>query len=110
MRTTSIRILAAAALFALGGCAVYPNEPYYYGGGPEVYAPMAPPPLMAETYGVAPYPGALWIGGYWGWSGGRHVWTPGRWERPRAGYRWVPRTWEQHGNQWHQRGGRWERG
>ncbi|HEY8050695.1 MAG TPA: hypothetical protein VIE63_16100, partial [Ramlibacter sp.] len=72
----------AGALLALGGCAVYPypGDPYYGGGGPEVVAPYGPPPLVAETYGVAPYPGALWIGGYWGWQGGRHVWTQGRWE------------------------------
>jgi hypothetical protein len=105
--------LAVGALAVLGGCAVYPDP--YYGGNPYygstgVVAPYAPPPLVAETYGVAPYPGAVWIGGYWSWSGGRHAWTPGRWEHPRAGYHWVPRTWEQRGNHWHQRGGQWQRG
>jgi hypothetical protein len=104
--------LLAGALATLGGCAVYPAGGPYYGGPADqvVVAPYGPPPLVAESYGVAPYPGDLWIGGYWGWSGGRHVWTPGRWEHPRAGYHWVPRTWEQHGNQWHQRGGHWQHG
>ena len=111
MRTNSIRTLAiAAALVALGGCAVYPNNPYYAGGGGAVIASSAPPPLYAESYGAPPYAGALWIGGYWGWEGSRHVWTPGRWEHARPGYHWVPRTWEQHGNQWHQRGGHWDHG
>lgn len=101
---------AAAVLLTLGGCVVYPTDPYYgYGYGPGVVAPAAPPPVVAESYGVAPYPGALWIGGYWSWSGGRHVWTPGRWEHPRAGYRWAPRRWEQGRDGWHQYGGRWER-
>jgi hypothetical protein len=109
-------VLAAggAAVLALAGCVVYPNDPYYggygygYGApGPAVVAPMAPPPIVAESYGVAPYPGAIWIGGFWSWSGGRHVWTPGRWDRPRAGYRWVPRTWEHGHAGWYQRGGVW---
>ena len=104
----------AGALLALGGCVMYPADGYYAGGpyysaAPQVVAPYGPPPVVAETYGVAPFPGALWISGYWGWEGSRHVWTPGRWEHPRPGYRWVPRTWEQHGREWHQRGGRWER-
>jgi hypothetical protein len=111
----------SAAVLALGGCVVYPNDPYYggygaYGGGygygapgPAVVAPVAPPAIVAESYGVAPYPGAIWIGGYWGWTGGRHVWSPGRWEAPRAGYRWAPRTWAHGRDGWHQRGGHWER-
>lgn len=107
---------AAAALLMLGGCVVYPNDPYYaapgyaYGApGPVVVAPTAPPPLIVENYGVAPYPGAVWIGGYWSWSGGRHVWTHGHWESPRPGYRWAPRRWERSGNGWQQHGGHWER-
>jgi hypothetical protein len=112
MRAHHYRIaLLAGALLALGGCVAYPAGPYYSEpAGATIYAPYGPPPLVAETYGVAPYPGAIWIGGYWSWSGGRHVWTPGRWEHPRTGYHWVPRTWEQRGHEWHQRGGHWERG
>jgi hypothetical protein len=100
----------AAVLATLGGCAVYPADPYYgnYYGNGGVVAPVEPPAPYAETYGVAPFPGALWIGGYWGWEGGRHVWTPGRWEHPRPGYHWVPRTWTRQGNGWHQHGGHWE--
>lgn len=102
----------AAALLALGGCAVYP-DPYYgnaYYGNAAVVAPYGPPAPVVEAYGVAPFPGAIWISGYYSWNSGRHVWTPGRWEHPRSGYHWVPRTWEQRGNHWHQHGGHWERG
>jgi hypothetical protein len=114
MQKRLLLVGTAAALLVLGGCVVYPNDAYYgspgyYAGGPTVVAPMAPPPLIAESYGVAPYPGAIWIGGYWGWSGGRHVWTPGRWEAGRPGYRWAPRRWEQGRDGWHQHGGYWER-
>jgi hypothetical protein len=55
--------------------------------------------------GVAPYDGAIWIGGEWGWSGGRYVYTRGHWEHPREGHTWVRGSWE-HGA----RGYRWHRG
>ena len=57
-----------------------------------------------------PFIGAIWIGGYWNWSGGRHVWTPGHYERPHPGYRWAPHRWEPgpRGG-WYLRGGGWIR-
>lgn len=59
-----------------------------------VEANVPPPAPYAEVIPAAPYPGAVWVGGYWGWSGGRHVWVPGRWAQPRPGYRWQARRWE----------------
>jgi len=56
-----------------------------------------------------PFAGALWINGYWGWQGGRHVWVGGRFEHPRPGYTWQPHRWVQHDNRWHLEGGRWMR-
>jgi hypothetical protein len=70
-------------------------------------APRAPPPPQVEVIPAVPFSGALWIGGYWGWSSGRHTWIQGRWERPRPGYRWEPHRWEPQGGQWHLRGGGW---
>ena len=29
---------------------------------------VAPPPPQAEVIGVAPAPGYVWFGGYWGWD------------------------------------------
>lgn len=87
---------------ALGGCVVAPARPYYYGGG---WVGYAPPPPRAEYYGVAPYPGYLWIGGYWRWGPGRYVWTPGRWAAPRPGFRYVPRHWVRGPRGWHMAGG-----
>ncbi|HOB68016.1 hypothetical protein [Ottowia sp.] len=111
-RPALLASVAAAALLA--GCVVAPvpgtvyNDPY---GGPTqtVYAPVAPPAPYYEVQPALPYPGAIWINGYWNWSGGRHVWTPGRYERPRPGYhyqnpRWSqgPRGgWQLHGGGWH---------
>lgn len=101
-------VAAAAAL--LGGCVVAPVGPVPVAEGPVVYAPMAPPPPQYEVVPAAPFAGAVWIGGSWGWSDNRYVWNRGHYERPRPGYRWQPRRWERgpHG-QWESRGGRWER-
>lgn len=113
LRTVAGAVLIAVGAVALGGCVVAPIGPrggYGYGYGPVVR--IAPPALQIETVGVAPYPGQVWVGGYWGWSGNRHVWSPGRWEAPRQGYRWEPHRWEQHAGRdggWRERPGRWER-
>ena len=102
--------LGAAAL--LSGCIVVPGR---HARGPAyaepqgVYADAPPPPPYAEVVPVLPYPGAVWIGGYWGWNGGRHSWVPGYWERPRSGYRYEPHRWEPRQGRWHLRLGGWVR-
>src|SRR5258708_34600214 len=64
---------------ALGGCVfAEPQGPYY---ASEVVT-VAPPPPREEIIGVAPAVGYVWIGGYWGWTGGRHEWGTGRWGAP----------------------------
>ena len=107
---------AASAIVALllSACVVapYPARTAVYDDGPSgpvAVADVAPPPMYVEPVGVAPFAGAIWIGGYWNWVGGRHVWVPGRWDRPRAGYRWEPHRWENRGGRWELHGGRWRR-
>jgi len=98
-------VLLAASL---GACVVEPVGPRYgYGYVPGVYVTVAPPEPRVEVVGVAPVPGYLWIGGYWGWAGGRHDWVPGRWEAPRPGYRYEPHRWEHEGGGWRLHEGRW---
>jgi len=89
----------------LGGCVVTP-APYYVGATVRVN----PPAPIVETVGVAPYPGYVWLGGYWNWVGDRHVWVPGHWEAPRRGYYWVPHRWVAAGGGWRMAPGHWERG
>lgn len=92
-------LLVTTLVGSLAACVVAPapvavqSDPYYTGAN-VVYAPMAPPPPQYEVVPALPYPGAIWIGGYWGWQGGRHQWMPGHYERPRPGYRWQPHRWE----------------
>ena len=98
--------IVAALSVTLSACVVYPARGYYV-GGPVV---VAPPPPVVETYGVAPGPGFVWVGGYWNWEAGRHVWVGGRWEHPPGvGYRWEPHRWVREGDGWHLSRGHWAR-
>lgn len=108
-RLTLVLALASAAL--LSACVVVPAHRGYAGGyaEPDIYVDVPPPQPYAEVVPVLPYPGALWIGGYWGWSGGRHQWVPGHYEHPRPGYRYEPHRWENSRGQWHLRLGGWVR-
>jgi hypothetical protein len=108
-RTSMALALAAGAL--LSGCIVVPaHQGYGYATGPVIVVDAPPPAPYAEVVPVLPYPGAVWIGGYWGWNGGRHQWVPGYYDRPRQGYRYEPHRWENHGGRWHLRAGGWIRG
>jgi len=108
-RTTTLAAgLLAAIVFsvALSGCIVVPARQPYYVGEPVT---VAPPPPREEVVGVAPAVGYVWIGGYWGWYGGRHQWVAGHWEAPRPGYRWVPHAWVAEGGRWRLHEGHWAR-
>lgn len=105
--------LALVAAAMLSACIVVPAHRGYHDGGyaagTAVIVDAPPPPPQYEVVPALPYPGALWIGGYWGWGGNRHQWVPGHYERPRAGYRYEPHRWENNGGRWHLRAGGWMR-
>jgi len=73
------------------------HEVAYEEGGPvpgEVVVDQTPPPDREEVVTVAPEPGFVWVGGYWGWHGGAYVWVPGGWHRPpRPGVVWQRGYW-----------------
>ena len=104
-----VLLMALAGSTLLGGCVVRGSVgvavPHVYVG--VVAAP--PPPPQVEVIGVAPQPGYVWIGGYWNWYNGRHVWVPGRWEAGRPGYHWVAHTWVHEGGGWRLHEGHWAR-
>lgn len=79
------------------------------GDADNVVVAVAPPPPLVEEVPRAPFDGGVWIGGYWGWRGGRHEWVPGRWDRPRLGYEWRRHAWVQEGSRWRLHGGGWVR-
>jgi hypothetical protein len=107
MRTQALKAAIAAIVLAavtLGGCVVT-ARPAYVGDTVMV----APPPPQAEVFGAAPAPGYIWMGGYWGWAGGRHVWVAGHWAPGRPGYHWVGHHWVHRDGGWRLAEGRWER-
>jgi hypothetical protein len=111
LRSPAVVTAALALAASLAGCVVVPAHRGY---GPPPGADydvvtVAPPAPQYEVVGVAPYPGWLWIGGYWSWSGSRHVWIGGRWQAPRPGYRWQPHRWEPVARGWREVPGRWSR-
>ena len=107
--------LALIGLSTLSACVVAPYGYYgsygypasYYGTAGEAvsYANVAPPAPYYEVQPVAPFVGAVWIGGYWNWYGGRYAWAPGYWAHPRPGYVWHPYHWAPYGNRWALSGG-----
>ena len=111
------RRLAAPLLLGvalLAGCVVVPahrasDHVAGYAGAPAVIVDTPPPPPYAEALSVMPFPGAVWVGGYWGWRSGRHHWVPGYWDRPHPGYYHQPHRWENRGGRWHLRLGGWIR-
>lgn len=86
-------------LISMAGCGV----------GVAYYAPVPPPPLQVEPYGMSPGPGNVWINGYWGYEGGRHVWHGGRWEKPpREHAHYVAPRWDKKGDRYAFREGHWK--
>jgi len=69
-----------------------------------------PPPAPRIEVVPPPRVGYIWIDGYWGWDGYRHVWVPGRWLKERPGYAWIREHWERRGDRYYFISGRWERG
>jgi WXXGXW repeat (2 copies) len=74
-----------------------------------VVVEQAPPPPRVEVIPARPYANAFWIGGFWRWQGGRHVWVNGHYEAARPGMRWQPHRWEQFNGRWRFVPGRWGR-
>ena len=87
-----------------------PVPAYGAEGDTGVIVDVPPPAPYVEVVPPVPFAGAIWIGGYWGWSGGRHHWVGGHWDHPRPGYTYHPHAWVQQGGRWHLRGGGWVRG
>ncbi len=58
-------------------------------------APRLPPAPRAESRPVAPAPHAIWVAGYWQWTGAEFVWIVGSWQFvPTPGARWQSARWK----------------
>jgi len=73
-----------------------------------IYVPVAPPPPRREYRPVAPGPRAVWVPGYWRWTGHGHVWVGGVWRvPPRRYHEWVPGHWRHAPGGWVWIDGHW---
>lgn len=71
---------------------------------------VAPPSPIVEVRPAVPFPGAVWIPGYWHWSGSQYVWLTGRWSAARPHAHWAPAHWKRAGREWHFVPGHWKKG
>lgn len=71
-----------------------------------VYVQTEPPEPIVEERPPAPAPKAVWVDGYWNWSGSGYVWVKGRWiSKPRGHWNsghWIKtkRGWVRHKGHW----------
>jgi hypothetical protein len=68
---TKILPLALLGMLMLGGCVEETRVVYR--------EPGAPPPLIIEERGYAPYHGAEWVPGHWAWRHHKWEWIRGHW-------------------------------
>jgi hypothetical protein len=103
-RNNILLMFLLAGAITLTGCLAYVPGPPGYDG---IYAPGPPPEPLVEVIPAVPYPGAVWLGGHWGYGGRGWAWNRGYWGRPpRHGAAWAPGYWHHTGP----RGWGWRRG
>ena len=85
-RLGSTGCLALVAVLAATSGACIVNEAESPARGVVVSGP--PPAPVREDRGTAPSPQAVWVGGYWHWTGMQYAWIPGHWDAPPPGAVW----------------------
>ena len=110
-RTMALAFVGGATL--LGGCYdsnYTPMQPVATAPRPVTVA-VAPPEPAVEQPSPSPYPGAVWMAGYWDWRAdmGRHVWVAGKWATPpRPGVVYMPPRWVPDGaGRYYRTNGQW---
>ena len=82
-----------AALAGIGcGAASIPLAPQGPHADNDKFVIVQHPPDVVQVQSVTPRPDdtAVWVDGYWHWSGRRWVWQPGAWTHPPAGAHYAP--------------------
>jgi len=86
-------LLASALALLVSGCYAHYYGEYEYDYDQPPDGPViveAPPAPMVEEIPPEPWVGAVWVDGYWNWTGHTYVWVGGRYLRPpRAGLIWY---------------------
>ncbi len=98
-------MIAVAAVGCLAGCVV--EAGISANTGVAVTGP--PPEPMSEARPAPPDAQAVWVAGYWHWSGMQYTWIPGHWENAPPGASWrAPRYSLRDGTYFYEPGG-WSR-
>lgn len=105
MKFMAFALALSVVAVSTSGCVA--TEPPMAPRGTVVSGP--PPPPVAESRPAQPSPQAVWLDGYWHWSGMQYTWIPGRWEVPPAGARWSAPQYTVHGGTHTYENGRWSK-
>jgi hypothetical protein len=102
---------------AIGACAPAALATVLFGSGcvveagfsttPAGVAVSGPPPApMPEPRPQPPDAQAVWVAGYWHWTGMQYAWIPGHWEKAPPGAAWhAPRYSIRDGTYFYEPGG-----
>ncbi len=108
LQRSAITGQAVAGLVAamLMGCVATASSP-----PPRGVTVSGPPPApLADERPPPPSPDALWIGGYWHWTGIEYAWIPGHWEaKPPPGATWQAPHYVSAGGAYYYEPGSWQR-
>ncbi len=100
---------AGSIAFATLVAACVVNDPESPPRGVIVSGPP-PAPMREEARPPAPSAQAIWVAGYWHWTGLQYAWIPGHWEAAPAGAVWnAPRVTVHDGRYIYETGG-WKNG
>lgn len=87
MRSSTLNIVLGGIL-VMSSTACVINEPESPPRGVVVNGP--PPAPVKEEPPARPNASAVWVTGYWHWTGMQYAWIPGHWEAPPPGSTWSP--------------------
>jgi WXXGXW repeat (2 copies) len=111
MARGTAKAIAASACIALSAASI--EEGCVVEAGASMSTGIAvtgpPPPPMREARPPPPDAQAVWVAGYWHWSGMQYTWIPGHWENAPPGASWrAPRYSLRDGTYFYEPGG-WSR-
>lgn len=109
VRTIAQLVVMSAALVGSSAACVA-NEPAAPTRGTVVSGPPPAPIVEARPATPPPSPTAVWVSGYWHWTGAQYTWVPGHWETPPAGDRWTGPQYSSRDGAYFYEAGHWEHG